>query len=67
MRIQKKMFFDSYGPPIFSAIMSCNRFTFILHNLSFDDESTHAEKWKRDRFNEIREFLKNPIISGCWS
>ena len=41
-----------------SAVMSCNRFAFILHNLSFDDESTHAERWKKDRFTAISEFFE---------
>ena len=39
-------------------LMSCNRFTFILHNLSFDDKSTHAERRKKDRFAVICEFFK---------
>ena len=54
----QKFFFHSYGPPMFSAVTSRNRFAIILHNLSFDDESTHTEKWKRDRFTAIREFFK---------
>ena len=33
----RKLFSDSYGPPMFSAVMSRNRFAFILHNLSFDE------------------------------
>ena len=53
----RKLFSDSYGPPMFSAVMSRNRFAFILHNLSFDDESTRAERWKKDRFTAIREFF----------
>ena len=44
---------------MFSAVMSRNRFAFILHNLSFDDESTRSEKWKKDRFTAIREFFEN--------
>ena len=32
----RKLFSDSYGPPMFSAVMSRNRFAFILHNLPFD-------------------------------
>ena len=54
----RKLFSDSYGPPMFSAVMSRNRFAFILHNLSFDDESTRAERWKKDRFTAIREFFE---------
>ena len=43
---------------MFSAVMSRNCFAFILHNLSFDDESTRAERWKKDRFTAIREFFE---------
>ena len=43
---------------MFSAVMSCNRFAFILHNLSFDYESTRAERWKKERFTAIREFFE---------
>ena len=49
MRIQK-LFSDNYGPLMFTAVMSRNCFAFILPNLSFDDESTRAERWKKDRF-----------------
>ena len=53
-----KIFSVSYGPSMFSAVMSRDCFAFILHNLSFDDESTRAERWKKDRFTEIREFFE---------
>ena len=53
----RKLFSDSCGPPIFSAVMPRNRFAFILHNLSFDDESTRAERWNKARFTAIREFF----------
>ena len=46
----RKLFSDSCGPSLLSAVMSRNRFVFIFHNLSFDDESAHAERWKKDRF-----------------
>ena len=54
----RKLFSDCWGPPIFSAVMSRNRFAFILHNLSFDDESTRAERWKKDRFTANHEFFE---------
>ena len=54
----RKLFPDSYGPRRFSAVMSRNRFAFILHNLSFDDESTRAERWKKNRFTAIRKFFE---------
>ena len=41
-----------------SAVMCRNRFAFILHNLSFDDESSRAERWKKDRFTAIRQFFE---------
>ena len=43
---------------MFSAVMSRNRFALILHSLSFDDESTRTERWKKDRFTAIREFFE---------
>ena len=45
-------------PSIFSGAMSRNRFAFVLHNLSFVDESTRVERWKKDRFTAIREFFE---------
>ena len=60
----QKLFSDSYGPSMFSDVMSRNRFAFILHNLSFDDESTRAGRWKKDRSTAIREYS---ITSACWS
>ena len=54
----RKLFSDSYGPPMFSVVMSRNRFAFILHNLSFDDKSTCAERWKKGRFTEIYEIFE---------
>ena len=54
----QKLFSDSHGPPTFSAVMSRNRFAFMLHNLSFDDESTRTERCKKDRFTAIREVFE---------
>ena len=44
----RKLFSDSFGPPMFNAVMSRNGFAFVLHNLSFDDKSTRAE-WKMEK------------------
>ena len=63
----RKLFSDSYGPPMFSVVMSRNRFAFILHNLSFDDESTRDERWKKDRRTTISKFFEKFINSACWS
>ena len=65
----RKLFSDSFGPPMFNAVMSRNRFAFVLHNLSFDDKSTRAE-WKMEKkigLLRFVSFLKNSIISACWS
>ena len=40
-----KLFSTKYGPPIFSATMSRSRFTFLLANLPFDDQTTRDERW----------------------
>ena len=54
-----KLFSNQYGRPIFSETMSRNRFTFLLANLSFDDDSTRDERWKFDRFAAFREFFES--------
>lgn len=36
-----------YGPPIFRATMSKNRFTFLIKNLRFDDKITRLERKKK--------------------
>ena len=54
----RKLFSDSFGPPMFNAVMSRNRFAFVLHNLSFDDKSTSAKRWKKDRSTAIGEFFE---------
>ena len=54
-----KLFSNEYGPPIFSAAMSRNRFTFVRANLSFDDASTRDDRWKQDRFAAIREIFES--------
>lgn len=53
-----KLFSNKYGPAIFGAIMSRNRFSFIRANLGFDDETTRDERWKHDRFAAIRDIFE---------
>ena len=53
-----KMFSNQYGPPIFSATMSRNRFVFIRANLCFDDKTTRGERWKHDHFAAMRNVFK---------
>ena len=54
----KKLFSESYGPPIYAATMSRNRFVFLLkHN--FIDERTNDQRWNEDRFSAIRELFES--------
>lgn len=53
-----KLFSNKYCPPIFSATMSRNRFSFIRANLCFDDASTRDERWKQDRFAAMRDIFE---------
>ena len=39
--------------------MSRNRFTFLLANLAFDDQTTRDDRWKKDRFAAIRQFFED--------
>ena len=39
-----RLFSERYGPPTFSSTISRNRFFFILANLPFNDEQTHADR-----------------------
>lgn len=55
----QKLFSEKFGPPQFSATMSRNRFLFILRHLSFDDEETRGERWKKDRFAAFRDFFES--------
>lgn len=54
-----QLFSNTYGPSVFGAAMSRNRFCFILRHFSFDDEDTRDERWKLDRFAAIREFFED--------
>ena len=59
-----KLFSNTYGPPVFSATMSQNRFNFIVAHLSFDDENTQDDRWKLDRVAAVREFYEM-FNNGC--
>ena len=51
----KSFFSDTQGHYIFSAVMSKNRFKFLLSHLIFDDHQHRQERWKLDRFAAIRD------------
>ena len=54
-----KLFSEKYGPPIYAATMSRNRFVFLLKHICFDDERTRDERWNEDRFAAIRELFES--------
>lgn len=45
----------TFGPPIFRATMSKNRFEFLVNCLRFDDKTTREERKKEDKFAAIRQ------------
>lgn len=53
----------NFGPIVYRAVMSRQRFTFIISCLRFDDRLTRAERRSVDKFAPIRDiwttFLKN--------
>jgi len=53
-----KLFSNNYGPPLFSAVMSRNRFTYIRAHLCFDNETTRHERWQHDRLAAMREVFE---------
>ena len=46
------------GHHVYSAVMSQNRFTFLLRCISFDDPSTRPQRWLKDRFAAFREIFE---------
>ena len=54
----KKLFSEEYGPPIYGEVMPRERFHFLIRNISFDDEETRPQRWKKDRFAAIREIFE---------
>ena len=48
------LFSDDKGHFAFGAIMSKNRFKFLLSHITFDDYSDWEKKWPTDRFAAMR-------------
>ena len=59
------LFCNDFGPLIFSATMSRNRFISIHFHLSFDDKTARENRWQHDRFEAMREGLKFSTLSVC--
>ena len=55
----ESLFSDTQGHYIFSAVMSKNRFKFLLSHLTFDDYQDRQERWKLARFAAIRDVLES--------
>ena len=63
------------GHPVFGAVMSRNRFKFLLGRLRFENHAVKRRKWKNDRFAAFRDvfemFNENcsrylwPSANGC--
>ena len=60
-----KLFFNDFGPPIFSATMSRNRFVFIRAHLSFDGKTTRENRWQHDRFAAMRKAFEVFNFESC--
>ena len=54
----KILFSETMDLPLFSAVMSKNRFEFLVSNLPFDDSTTRKQRWSRDRFAAFREVFE---------
>ncbi|XP_066964005.1 piggyBac transposable element-derived protein 4-like [Macrobrachium rosenbergii] len=52
------LFHESFGHPIFGAVMSAKRFAFIHANISFDDLKTRHRRWVHDRFAAARDVFE---------
>ena len=52
------LFSDDKGLPLFGAVMSLNRFKFLLGNIAFDDSTDRGRRWEHDRFAAFREFFE---------
>ena len=55
---------NSLFPPIFHAVMSYNRFSFINAHIAFDDGTTRSERWKHDKFSAVRDMFQT-FIKNC--
>ena len=58
------VFHEKYVHPLFSTVMSTNRFVFLCSNLSFDDASTRTEKWQHDKFAAMMDVFEK-FDSNC--
>ena len=53
------LFNESFGHPIFGAVMSAKRFSFMHANISFDDLNTRHDRWVHDRFTAARDIFES--------
>ena len=54
----KVLFSETQGIPMFGAVMSRNRFVFLLSNIGFDDKQSRPDRWNEDRFAAFRHFFE---------
>ena len=54
----KIIFSEKMGLPMFPAVMSLNKFQFLISYLCLDDTETRKERWKNDRFAAFRDIFE---------
>nr|CAH7753487.1 unnamed protein product [Callosobruchus chinensis] len=60
----EELWSKQYGPPIFRATMSKNRFNFLIKNLRFDDKTSRNERKELDKFSAIRK-IWDSYVRNC--
>nr|CAI5836574.1 unnamed protein product [Callosobruchus analis] len=60
----EELWSKQYGPPIFRATMSKNRFSFLIKNLRFDDKTTRNQRKELDKFSAIRK-IWDSYVRNC--
>lgn len=60
----EELWSKKYGPPIFRATMSKNRFSFLIKNLRFDDKATRNQRKESDKFCAIRD-IWDKYVENC--
>lgn len=60
----EELWSKKYGPPIFRATMTKNRFSFLIRCLRFDDKNTRVERKKKDKFAAVRN-LWEKFVENC--
>nr|CAI5858234.1 unnamed protein product [Callosobruchus analis] len=60
----EELWSKQYGPPIFRATTSKNRFSFLIKNLRFDDKTTRNQRKELDKFSAIKK-IWDSYVRNC--